>query len=104
LGRTKDKKKGLSVLFWFPFIYCLEGPAGQKQPFNSLINFSAVKQRLIQGYGAEKNTHLIELDVREPWVVSIFKKSEELRLCNLVKNLTISNPSLKAVSSNTSSG
>jgi hypothetical protein len=37
-------------------------------------------------------------------VVSISQKSEELRLYNLVKNLKISNPGLKAVSSNASLG
>jgi hypothetical protein len=33
---------------------------------------------------AEKSTHLIELDVRKPLVVSISQGSEELRLYNLV--------------------
>jgi hypothetical protein len=37
-------------------------------------------------------------------VVSISHRSEELRLYNLVYNLTISNPGLKAVSSNASAG
>jgi hypothetical protein len=37
-------------------------------------------------------------------VVFILQRSEELRLYNLVSNLTISNPGLKAVSSNASLG
>jgi hypothetical protein len=45
-----------------------------------------------------------ELDVRKRFVVSISQRSEELRLYNLVSNLTISNPGLKAVSSNVSPG
>jgi hypothetical protein len=45
-----------------------------------------------------------ELDVRKPLVVSTSQRSEELRLYNVVKNLTISNPGLNAVSSNTSPG
>jgi hypothetical protein len=53
-----------------------------------------------------KSTYLIELEVRKPWVVSISQsqKSKELRIHNLIQNLTISNPSVKAVSSNTSPG
>jgi hypothetical protein len=47
---------------------------------------------------------LNELDVRKPLVVSISQRSEELRLYNLVYNLTIPNPGLKAESSNTSTG
>jgi hypothetical protein len=43
---------------------------------------------------------MIELNVRKPLMVSISQRSEELRLYNLVQNLTISNFSLKAVSSN----
>jgi hypothetical protein len=37
-------------------------------------------------------------------VVSISQRSEELRLYNLVQNLTISNPGLKEVSSKASPG
>jgi hypothetical protein len=37
-------------------------------------------------------------------VVFISQRSEELRLYNLVYNLTIANPGLKAVSSNASPG
>jgi electron transfer flavoprotein alpha/beta subunit len=48
--------------------------------------------------------YLNELDVKKPLVVSISQRSEEQRLYNLVKNLTISNTSLKAVSSNASPG
>jgi hypothetical protein len=47
---------------------------------------------------------LTELDVREPLVVSISLRSEELRLYIQVKNWTISNPGLKAVSSTASPG
>jgi hypothetical protein len=50
------------------------------------------------------STHLNELHVRKPLVVSISQRSEELRLDNLVFNLTISNPDFKAVSSNASPG
>jgi hypothetical protein len=52
----------------------------------------------------KKSTYLNELDVRKPWVISISQRSVELRLCNLDYNLTISNPGLKAVSSNASLG
>jgi hypothetical protein len=47
---------------------------------------------------------MIEPYVRKPLVKSISQRSEELRIYNLVSNLEISNPSLKTVSSNTSSG
>jgi hypothetical protein len=59
-----------------------------------------VKQGLILEYGAEKNTYLIELNVRKPLVVSILQRREKLRFYNVVKNLTVSDPGLKAVSSN----
>jgi hypothetical protein len=45
-----------------------------------------------------------ELLVRKPLVISISQRSEELRLYNLVLNLTTSNTGLKAVSSNASPG
>jgi hypothetical protein len=45
-----------------------------------------------------------ELDVRKLLVVFISQRIKELRLYNLVENLTISNPGLKAVSSNASPG
>jgi hypothetical protein len=45
---------------------------------------------------------LNELDVRKPLVVSISRRSEELRLYKQVLNLAIPNPRLKAVSSNAS--
>jgi hypothetical protein len=51
-----------------------------------------------------KSTHLKELDVRKPLVISVSQRSEELRHCDLVLNLTISNPGLEAVSSNASPG
>ncbi len=51
-----------------------------------------------------KCTYLIELNVRKPLVVSISQRSKELRLYNLVWRLTISNPGLKALSSNASPG
>jgi hypothetical protein len=63
-----------------------------------------VKQGLIPEQEAERSTYLIELNVRKPLVVTISQRSEELRLYNLVWNLTISNPGLKAVSSNASPG
>jgi hypothetical protein len=47
---------------------------------------------------------LNELNVRKPLVVSVSQRSEELRLHNLVYNFSISNPSLKVVSSNASPG
>jgi hypothetical protein len=47
---------------------------------------------------------VIELDVRKPLVVSISRRSEELRLYSLVENSTISNSGFKAVSSNASPG
>jgi hypothetical protein len=49
-----------------------------------------------------KSIYLNELDARKLFVVFI-QESEELRLL-LVWNLTISSPSLKAVSSNASPG
>jgi hypothetical protein len=52
----------------------------------------------------KKITHLNKLDVWNPLVVPISQRSQELRLCNLVLNLTISNPGLKAVSSNATPG
>jgi hypothetical protein len=45
-----------------------------------------------------------ELDVRKPLVKSILQRSEELRLYNLVQNLTISNPGLESVFSKASLG
>jgi hypothetical protein len=57
----------------------------------------AVKQGLFMEKEAEKkNSHLDALHVREPLVVSISQRSEELRLYNLVENLTISNPRFKS--------
>jgi hypothetical protein len=47
---------------------------------------------------------LDELDARKQLVESISHRSEELKLYRLVYNLTISNPGLKAVSSNASPG
>jgi hypothetical protein len=47
---------------------------------------------------------LNELDVRKPFEVFISQRREELRFYNLVYNLTIPNPVLKAVSSNASPG
>jgi hypothetical protein len=58
-----------------------------------------VKQGLILEQDAEESFYLNELDVRKPLVVSISQRSEELRFYNLVRNLTISNPGLKAVRS-----
>jgi hypothetical protein len=62
-----------------------------------------VKQGLFLEGEAEKSTYLNELDIRKTLVESILR-SEELRLYNLVYNLTISNRGLKAVSSNASPG
>jgi hypothetical protein len=44
------------------------------------------------------------IDDRKPVVVFISQKSEVMRINKLVYNLTISNPGLKAVSSNASRG
>ncbi len=52
----------------------------------------------------KKHSSLIELDVRKQLVVSTAIRSSELRLYNLFENVPISNPSLKAVSSNASPG
>jgi hypothetical protein len=41
-----------------------------------------------------------ELNIMKPFVESISHRSEERRLYNLVKRLTMSHPGLKAVSSN----
>jgi hypothetical protein len=43
-----------------------------------------VKPRLILQQDAERSNYLIELDVREPLVVSFSQESEELKLYNLV--------------------
>jgi hypothetical protein len=57
----------------------------------------AVKQGLFMEKEAEKkNSHLDALHVRQPLVVSISQRSKELRLYNLVENLTISNPRFKS--------
>jgi hypothetical protein len=53
---------------------------------------------------AHKNAYLIQLNARKPLVAYISQRSEELRLHDLVKKLTISNPGLKALSSNASPG
>ncbi len=52
--------------------------------FQTPIRFQAVKQVLILEYVAGRSTFLIELDVRKPLVVSLSRRSEELRLNNLV--------------------
>jgi hypothetical protein len=49
-----------------------------------------------------KSTYLDELDVRKSSVVSISRRTEELKLFNVVRSLKISNPFLQAVSSNAS--
>ncbi len=67
--------------------------------FQTPIHFPALKRGLILKYEA-KSTQLDEFDVRNPLVVSIItRRSEELRLCNVVWNLTISHPDFKRVSS-----
>ncbi len=71
---------------------------------SNVDSFPAVKQGLILEYKAEMSTYQNELNVRKPLVVSISQRSEELRLHNLVQNLAISNPGLKAVSSNAAPG
>jgi hypothetical protein len=43
-----------------------------------------------------KSIYLMKLDVRKPLVVSTSQRNEELRLYNLVKNLTISKPRLES--------
>jgi hypothetical protein len=50
----------------------------------------------------KKCTHLIQLNVRKPLVECNGQGIEELRLYNLVQDLTISNSGLKAVSSDAS--
>jgi hypothetical protein len=62
----------------------LSGVCELRANFKPQIRFPAVKQVLILEYEAEKSTHLIEIDVRKPLVVSISQRSEELRLPNLV--------------------
>ncbi len=59
---------------------------------------------MVYGFKRLKSIQLNELDVRKPLVVSDSQRSEELKLYNLVWNLTISNPGSKAASSNTSPG
>jgi hypothetical protein len=61
-----------------------------------------MKQGLFLEQETEKCTNLNDLDFRKPLVVSILQSSEEPILYNLVQNLTISNPGLKAVSSKAS--
>jgi hypothetical protein len=63
-----------------------------------------VNQGSILEIEAKKSTYLNELDFRKPLVESISQRSEELRLYNLVWNLTISSIGLKEVSSNASPG
>jgi hypothetical protein len=63
------------VVFWCPQVVW---------QFQTPICFPAVKQWLIPEEEAEKSTHLIELDVRKPLVVSILQRKEELRLYNLL--------------------
>ncbi len=54
---------------------------------------------------AEKSTqYWKEIVVAKPLVESISQRNEERRLQNLVQNLTISNPGMKALSSNASPG
>jgi hypothetical protein len=83
---------------------CFRVSAQVAWQFQIQIGFSAVKQGLILEWEAEENTHLNRLDVRKPLVVSISRRSEKLRLYNLVLKMTISNPGLKEVSSNASPG
>jgi hypothetical protein len=59
---------------------------------------------LIQGSEAENSTFLNEVDVRKPSVVSISQTSEKRRLYSLLYDLIISNPGLKATTSNASPG
>jgi hypothetical protein len=54
------------------------------------------------GVRNRKSTYLNELNIRKPLVVCISQRSE--KLYNLVQNFRISNPNLKAVSSNESLG
>ncbi len=69
-----------------------------------LDSLSSSETGVTSGIRSLKSTYVIELDVRKPLVVSISQISEELRLYNLVENSTISNPGLKAASSNASPG
>jgi hypothetical protein len=63
-------------------------------------SLSSCTTGIIQKQEAEKSTHLNELKVRKPFVESISQGSEELRLHNMVENLTSSTPRLNLVSSN----
>ncbi len=56
------------------------------------------------GLRSWKGAYLIALDVRKTLIVPVSQRSEELRLYNLVQNLTISYPGLKALSSNSFPG
>jgi hypothetical protein len=49
---------------------------------------------------SRKSTDLNELDARKPLMASVSRRSGDLRLYNLVKNLTISTSSFKAFASN----
>jgi hypothetical protein len=57
-----------------------------------------------RGKITESRTYLNEVNFKKQLVISISQRSEELRPYNLVHNLTISHPGLKAVSSNASPG
>jgi hypothetical protein len=81
--------------FWSPHV------ASQFQIF---FHVQQNKQGLLQEKEAENSANPSELDFRKPLLLSILQISEELRLYNLLKNLTISNRSLKAISSFASLG
>jgi hypothetical protein len=82
---------------------CELGCCTQVAQLSILHSFSNSETELVVEYRADNCTYLIELNVRKPWVASISQRSEELRRYNLVLNVTISNPSLKAVSSENAS-
>jgi hypothetical protein len=67
-------------------------------PTSLSINATRVDSRI----RSWKSTHLQELDVWKPLVVSILQRSEKLRLYNLFRSWHFQTPGLKAVSSNAS--
>jgi hypothetical protein len=64
--------------------------------FKPTIFFPAVKQGVNAEIGSRRKiTCLNEIDDRKLLVVSVSQTSDEMILCNVVYDLTISNPSLK---------
>jgi hypothetical protein len=59
-------------------------------------SFPSCETAITPGIRTWKRSYLGELNVRKPLVVSLSQISEELTLFNVVQNLKISNPALKA--------